>query len=151
MGSYSIFSSIFLEIRIVQSQYIHSGKIAIEYKGKWEILHVEHWNNELSQLACKQMGFPGLVKILGLREYNNYNDYDNFDCQKIKDNLVCCPKKLKDRNVHQSIREVALACEQGTIMYLHSPAHLVIVVAVIFEDISVIVVSIVLSCWLVVL
>ena len=104
---------IFPAIRLAQSWHVHLGKVEIKHKGKWEILHVKHWNEELGLLACTSLGFPGLVKNLRLREYHNNNDFDNFGCQNIKNRLVCCSKKPEERNDFPTISDVAVACEQG--------------------------------------
>ena len=105
----------FAAFKIVESYYVHSGKVAMKFNGNWEILHVKHWNEELGRLLCKTIGYPGLVKKLQTTEYHNKPNYDNFQCQNIRNRLVCCPQNPKARHSLASIPEVALACEQGEI------------------------------------
>ena len=100
-------------IRLAQSHHVHSGKIEMKYKEKWEVLHVKHWNEKLGFLTCTSLGFPGLVKNLRLREYRNHNRFENFGCQDIKNTLVCCPKEPGEQNDLSLVRDVAVVCEQG--------------------------------------
>ncbi len=74
---------------------------------------MKYWNEELGDLVCTTLGFPGLVKNLRLQEYRNSNNFDNFGCQNIKNRLVCCPTKPEERHYFPSIPEIAVACEQG--------------------------------------
>ena len=106
-----------LAIRIVQSEYIHSGKVAMKRNGSWEILRVKHWDKELGHLACASIGFPGLVKNFKLPEYRGRKGYNNFDCQNRKNKLVCCPSKIF--HDFPSIPEVAVMCEPGKLIKLH--------------------------------
>ena len=104
---------IFAAIRLVQSQYVNSGKVAIKHKGKWEVLRVKYWDEKLGHLACTTLGFPGLIKNLRRLEYRDHDGYDNFGCQNKNNKLVCCPKKTEERHDLPSISQVAVACEQG--------------------------------------
>jgi hypothetical protein len=103
-------------IRLVQSEYVNSGKVAIKHKGKWEVLRVMYWDEKLGHLACTTLGFPGLIKNLRILEYRDNDGNDNFGCQSIKNTLVCCPKKTKEtkkRGDLSRISKVAVACEPG--------------------------------------
>ena len=110
---FKLYFGIFSAIRLRPSHFFHSGKLEVHHGGEWKMLYVKYWNEELGNLACRQLGFPGLIKNLDGREYKHYYDYNNFNCQNIKDTLVCCPTKKKDRNEYPSISQVAVACEQG--------------------------------------
>ncbi|XP_028405291.1 scavenger receptor cysteine-rich type 1 protein M130-like [Dendronephthya gigantea] len=101
-----------IHLTLVESEYRHSGKVAIKHKEKWKILRVKYWNEELGRLVCTTLGFPGLVKNLVHSEYHNVNGYNNFGCENMKDRLVCCPTKAKELHYFPSIAQVALICEQ---------------------------------------
>lgn len=111
-----------IHLKLIQSKYRHSGKVAIKHEGKWKILRVKYWNKKLGRLVCTTLGFPGLVKNLVLSEYRNDNGYNNFRCKSKKDKLVCCPTKTKERHYFPSIAQVALICEQGKITLLFKKA-----------------------------
>ncbi|XP_033095245.1 deleted in malignant brain tumors 1 protein-like [Anneissia japonica] len=100
-------------LRINPKDEVHKGRLQINYNGNWGPVYNEHWNSVDSRVACRQLGFIGVIhhnQPTTERNYSTVPIADDFSCNGQEKFLHKCGHGDWLKSVGNSSSDVFLTC-----------------------------------------
>ena len=86
------------DLRLVGGEVGHEGRLEIYYDGQWGTVCDDYWTDHESEVACRQLGYPGAESNTGrfLRAHFGQGSgpiwLDNVVCESDESRLIDCPR-----------------------------------------------------------
>ncbi|XP_066951338.1 lysyl oxidase homolog 2 isoform X2 [Macrobrachium rosenbergii] len=80
-------------IRLVEGRADYEGNVQIYHEGRWANICDDEWDEREGEIVCRQLGFPGLMKVTYSGTYGHaQGNYwlDNLFCYGSEKNLTEC-------------------------------------------------------------
>ncbi|XP_022110413.1 uncharacterized protein LOC110989982 isoform X2 [Acanthaster planci] len=110
---YSGLTCEFAELRLVGGSTRNEGRLEIFLNGTWGTVCGDHWDLRDAQVACRQLGFPGVTDAVATGSYGNGTGpiyLDDLMCTGRESNLESCIHSGIGVNNCNHAQDVAIAC-----------------------------------------
>ena len=93
------------DLRLMDGEVGHEGRLEIYQDGQWGTICDDYWTDEESEVACRQLGYPGAESNTGrfLRAHFGQGSgpiwLDNVLCVGDESRLIDCPRHGEGENI----------------------------------------------------
>ncbi|XP_038072278.1 uncharacterized protein LOC119740886 isoform X2 [Patiria miniata] len=103
----------YAELRLIGGRTPNEGRIEIFLNGTWGTLCDSSWGQEEARVACRQLGFPGVVEATTSQSYGNGSGpihLDNIVCSSTDNSLESCQHSGVGVHACNHTMDVAVVC-----------------------------------------